>query len=538
MNCQKLVFCSISTSPPSEVRSKGTNNRYRTWRPGHSALLDRFVKQTSVDGSLIAKAPVHLKCSASFFDKDGNMDLVRNYSIGMQRDESNRLEKVNRRKEVSTELEADILGDGQEEFDTHKDNGAGLFMEEEDVSLLRDVSEVEMKILDKLSNSSTQDMVDNINTRARTPLQLSLYGRTSHRVDSYSILSGKLCNTHVYISDATSTEEALSMFSLDSNGGPTSVRPSGSISICRPREISQVEISSGLWDGNVEEEVASSLKVYCPSHLLENRKNGVTMVFHTPTLMNKIYLEAQRHGSIDLNCNLMDQLVSVGLLTQMGNIKLKDCWAEDVKLATRNGDILCYGTIEGNITAETATDGDFIARSVVGPRLKVTTDIGDICLWDDCHSEVAELFTVSGNVHCKRLYGNTKILIKEQGTATLNVVGGSVAAVVKTGDIIAHVDNISQDSFLEMGTGNVVVHVAPDFPFRISLMAPRSTISSHILNSGEFFLNDGLEHFVTGMEASTAEVQPTLTVRCHQGQITLQGPRISKEGESGFDSSS
>ena len=35
------------------------------------------------------------------------------------------------------------------------------------MSLLRDVSEVEMKILDKLSNSSTQDMVDNINTRAR-----------------------------------------------------------------------------------------------------------------------------------------------------------------------------------------------------------------------------------------------------------------------------------------------------------------------------------------------------------------------------------
>ena len=104
MNCQKLVFCSISTSPPSKVRSKATN-RYRTWRPGHSALLDRFVKQTSVDGSLIAKAPVHLKCSASFFDSEGNMDLVRNYSIGMQRDESNRLEKVNRRKEVRYEGE-------------------------------------------------------------------------------------------------------------------------------------------------------------------------------------------------------------------------------------------------------------------------------------------------------------------------------------------------------------------------------------------------------------------------------------------------
>ena len=30
------------------------------------------------------------------------------------------------------------------------------------------------------------------------------------------------------------------------------------------------------------------------------------------------------------------------------------------------------------------------------------------------------------------------------------------------------------------------------------MLAARTTISPHILNSGEFFLNDGLEHFVSG----------------------------------------
>ena len=170
------------------------------------------------------------------------------------------------------------------------------------------------------------------------------------------------------------------MFSMDSSAGPDSVKPSGFVSIQKPREISQVEISSGLVNDSVAEELASSVKVYCPSHLLENRKNGITMVFHTPTLMNKIYMEAKKHGSIDLNCNLMDQLVSVGLLTQMGNIKVKDMWAETIKLATVSGDILCYGTIEGDITAETITDGDFIARSVVGTRyVKVLDDMTVKC---------------------------------------------------------------------------------------------------------------------------------------------------------------
>jgi len=533
-SCNKLVFRSLTTTPPTCLRSKNIN-RHRGRRPGHTALLERFVKQTSVDGSLIARAPFHLKCSGSFFDKEGNVDLARNYHVGLQRDESNRQEKINRRNGLDDEI---LSEDNETGTDTGQDNGAGIFMEMEDISLLRDVSEVEMKILDKLSNSTTQDMVDNINTRSRTPLQVSLYGRSCHRVDSYSILSGRMCHTHLYISDAGSTEEALSMFSLDSVGGPTSVSPSGSVSIWRPKEISQVDISSGLLDaGSVPEEVASSLRVYCPPHLLDQQKNGITSVFHTPTLMNKIFLEAEKHGSIDLNCNLMDQLVSVGLVTHWGNIKVRDIWAEDIKMATNTGDILCYGSIEGNITAETASDGDFIARGVVGPRLKVTTDAGDICLWDDCHSEVSELYTRCGNITCKRLYGSAKVLIQEQGVATLTMVSGSAAIVVKTGDIIAQVETINQDSFMEVETGNIVIQVAPDFPFRISLIATRTSISPHILNSGEFFLSNGLEHFVSGVESSTEDTQPTLTVRCHQGQVTLQGPRVERGADNGVDSS-
>ena len=53
-----------------------------------------------------------------------------------------------------------------------------------------------------------------------------------------------------------------------------------------------------------------------------------------------------------------------------------------------------------------------------------------------------------------------------QGTATLNVVTGSIAVVVKHGEIIAHVDSISEDSFIELETGDIVVHVGTDFPFR------------------------------------------------------------------------
>ena len=95
-------------------------------------------------------------------------------------------------------------------------------------------------------------------------------------------------------------------------------------------------------------------------------------------------------------------------------LKVKDVWAEDIKLASNTGDVLCYGTMEGAIKAETLGDGDFVARYLVGPRLEVNTDRGDICIWDDCHSEVTQLFTNSGNIYCSRLFSDAKICIKNK----------------------------------------------------------------------------------------------------------------------------
>ena len=37
-------------------------------------LLDKFLKHTSLDGSLIVRAPINLKCSASFFDVDNKVN--------------------------------------------------------------------------------------------------------------------------------------------------------------------------------------------------------------------------------------------------------------------------------------------------------------------------------------------------------------------------------------------------------------------------------------------------------------------------------
>ena len=112
--------------------------------------------------------------------------------------------------------------------------------------------------------------------------------------------------------------------------------------------------------------------------------------------------------------------------------------------------------------------------------------------------------------------------------ATLNIINGSVDCVVNSGQIRTHIDHLSDDSFLEVNNGDIVINIKPQSSFRISLISPATQISPHILNSGEFQVRDGLEYFVSGMRREAEESPACLTVRCHNGLVTLNSPPPNK----------
>jgi hypothetical protein len=85
-------------------------------------------------------------------------------------------------------------------------------------------------------------------------------------------------------------------------------------------------------------------------------------VFLVPVSMGKIYLQADRDGHIELDGTLLEDLSSVGLYTEIGNLKVRDLAAVEIKLASRMGDVLCEGCLDGHTIAETFGDGDFLAR--------------------------------------------------------------------------------------------------------------------------------------------------------------------------------
>ena len=102
------------------------------------------MKTTSEDGSLIVKAPMHLKCLASYFDPENKVDGVKNNNVLQQRAEANKINRINRQKGLYLDLEED---------DSNQDRGAQVFLEEE-IDNIKDISPDQRNILDNLITNS------------------------------------------------------------------------------------------------------------------------------------------------------------------------------------------------------------------------------------------------------------------------------------------------------------------------------------------------------------------------------------------------
>jgi hypothetical protein len=140
----------LYSSPIIKVRAKNSNYRFRGRGTSKAVLLDRFIKFTPLDPTLITKAPFNLKCVGSFFDADFNIDTVKNITVGQDRDDMKREEKLARRRETRKSLEDEILGVEEQSIDGLKSK------EDEEVSSVQipfpDLSEHYRSVLNNLQN--------------------------------------------------------------------------------------------------------------------------------------------------------------------------------------------------------------------------------------------------------------------------------------------------------------------------------------------------------------------------------------------------
>ena len=427
------------------------------------------------------------------------------------------------------------------------------------------------------------------------PMHVLFYGRNHHEIDSYSMDHHGKQQTHLYISnllDAPGKEDddehSEEYHSDDEEPKRRKQHRVGNVSIWQPRDIYHSGDLTPRDDINhswcEEDNFKHGFSLFCSQRVLDGAtkdNEGLKTVFLLPTVMNKIDLQSDGTGNVELDANIIEYLDLVKLSSECGNIIAKDISAANVKLNTEGGDIYCHGLVEGEIVAETKGDGDFIAKHVGGHLIEITTQAGDITMWGDLKTDTAKLHSRLGQIAVHgTLYGSGEILQQGRGDVMINKVNdiGMVTACVRHGDIqITFSENMDASSLLENENGNIIISVPVKHNYRINAIAPRVNIASRLLNKGEIFLsepkgkweyrNQPMEIFTTS-PSSRSEMETffddksilrnassgkrggyfrnidepgedlTLTLISHEGSLTVNVAQTAEEEsiEKGFDS--
>ena len=241
-----------------------------------------------------------------------------------------------------------------------------------------------------------------------------------------------------------------------------------------------------------------------------------------------------------MDASLIEDLDVVGLCTEAGSVRVKDLTAYQIRMASKLGSITSNGILDGNVVAELMGDGDFFATIMAGPSATVTTESGDINIWEECRCERSHFFTRCGNISASDLHNQNFMSIKEEGNIDANLIEGSISAVVRKGDIELTIDALSDHSTLHVTEGDITVHIPSKPGFRINATAPETDVAPSIVDTGEVFACDteGYETFTTtGIEPaekgskdeasskpkviSFHETEPTLNMITNKGKIKI-----------------
>ena len=509
------------------IRSRGGGSGSGFQRQNAQVLLERFVKRIRSDGaaSLVLRAPVGVKIRASHFDGNNQIDAERNRNELLSEKKKKKLKRNPKKESARIEDEIPLP-----EFIRGRNE-----VSEANTTRILEVLEAELKRNPTHKRRKNTDDDDDDDDTENPPIPLSsghflLHGRPQYRVDSYSVIGDGAEISYMFLTDASSFEEAENMFGIPLHPqnvqslDPT-LKPALTATVWQPKPPRKHILPNNEADfyyyGLSKNKLTSAFKLFALPRLFETEFH-LKCSFILPPEMKSICLQTSQTAPIEFDGDLFRSVENVSLISERGKVKVKNLKARDIELQTRSGEILCDGIISGNLTVQTKTDSDFFCKEISGNNVTVTTEEGDITVWSECDSANGHFFTQSGHVHVNKFMdSNANIVIRESGNVTYKLVSGSTTCMVRQGSVYATVMSIDRNSEVKVGDGEVHLRVPADVKFRLRVSAPSTMIAPPILNTGDFTVKTGrpevFDNSSSGDKGSTS--LPLLNVVVNYGSV-------------------
>jgi len=236
-------------------------------------------------------------------------------------------------------------------------------------------------------------------------------------------------------------------------------------------------------------------------------------------IVHNVKVSAIREASVDVYDFIESNYVDIN--AEIGNVRTQQIKTENLMIHTDSGDVLCEGTLQGDVKIS-SNDGNIISsKRFMGPNVELETEGGDIRVASS-YSDQAKFSTNKGSMNLRNIHNESYVAIYEEGDVKIQGLDGSTNIFIKKGDLDIHVSRIRHESRIHVEDGDIRLRISDSYPIKLCIDAneviPDAKCSEH--GKVEKKLNGENQHFFAAIEPN--KFSPTLVIVAENGSVEIE----------------
>jgi len=236
-------------------------------------------------------------------------------------------------------------------------------------------------------------------------------------------------------------------------------------------------------------------------------------------IVHNVKVSAIRDASVDIYEFIESNYVDIN--AEKGNVRTQQIKTENLTIHTDSGDVLCEGTLQGDVKIS-SNDGNIISsKRFMGPNAEIETEHGDIRVASS-YSDQAKFSTNKGSMNLRNIHNESYIAVYEEGDVKMQGLDGSTNIFIKKGDLDIHVSRIRHESRIHVEDGDIRLRISDSYPIKLSIDAneviPDAKCSEH--GKVEKKLDGENQHFFAAIEPN--KFSPTLVIVAENGSVEVE----------------
>lgn len=236
-------------------------------------------------------------------------------------------------------------------------------------------------------------------------------------------------------------------------------------------------------------------------------------------IVHNVKVSALDSASVDIYEFIESNYVDIH--AEKGNVRTQQIKTENLTIHTDSGDVLCEGTLQGDVKI-TSNSGNIISsKRFMGPNVELETENGDIRVASS-YSDQAKFSSNKGSMNLRNIHNESYVAIYEEGDVNIQGLDGSTNIFIKKGDLDIHVSRIRHESRIHVEDGDIRLRITDSYPIKLSIDANEVIPDAQCSEYGkvEKKLDGENQHFFAAIEPN--KFSPTLVIVAENGSVEVE----------------